>query len=147
MAKESQITTRLSKDGQTTKKKCACKALLVRNCELHPLMHTLPPKTLTQDGGEGQKGTECALKYEICSAILFFFLLPLIAEVVVPSGRPYCFRVELLLNGFILKKVSIAGSPSSRGISMTITSLIFRFRCRPPISTTFAPNRHCSSSR
>ena len=78
---------------------------------------------------------------------LFFFLLPLITKVVVPSGRPYCFRVELLLNGLIIKKVSIAGSPSSRGITMTITSLFFRFRCRPPKPTIFAPNRHCSSSR
>jgi hypothetical protein len=26
---------------------------------------------------------------------------------------------------------------------MTITSLILRFRCRPPIPTIFTPNRHC----
>ncbi len=26
---------------------------------------------------------------------------------------------------------------------MAITSLILRFRCRPPIPTVFTPNRHC----
>jgi hypothetical protein len=28
---------------------------------------------------------------------------------------------------------------------MTITSLILRFRCRPPITTVFTPNCHCPS--
>jgi hypothetical protein len=29
---------------------------------------------------------------------------------------------------------------------MTITSLILRFRCRPPIPTVFTPNCHCPFS-
>ena len=41
LANKSQITIRLAKNAQTTKKKCACKALRVRNCELHPLIHTI----------------------------------------------------------------------------------------------------------
>jgi hypothetical protein len=32
----------------------------VQKFALHPLMHTLPPKTLAQDGGEGQNWAECA---------------------------------------------------------------------------------------
>jgi hypothetical protein len=51
-----------------------------------------------------------------------------------------------LLNGVIIKKISIARSPSSRSITMTITSLILRFGCRPPIPTVLAPNRHCPFS-
>ncbi len=35
------------------------------NWGLHPLIHTSPLKTLAQDGGEGQNGAECALKYVI----------------------------------------------------------------------------------
>jgi hypothetical protein len=49
LAKESQITIKLPKDGQTTKLKYACKALLVRNWGLHPLIHTLLEFNLAQD--------------------------------------------------------------------------------------------------
>jgi hypothetical protein len=101
---------------------------------------------LTLDIVAGSEWQKCGLKYEICSVILFFFLLPLITPVVVPSRRPYCFGIEFLLNGFVIKKVSITRSPSPRGIAMTITSLILRFRCRPPIPTVLAPNCHCPFS-
>ena len=40
LSQESQITNRLPRNGQTTKKKYTCKTLLVRNCGLHPLIHT-----------------------------------------------------------------------------------------------------------
>jgi len=35
---------------------------------LHPLIHTSSPKTLAQDGGEGQNGAECGLKYVMWTA-------------------------------------------------------------------------------
>jgi hypothetical protein len=49
LVKESQIIIMLPKDGQTTKKKYACKTLLVRKCRLHPLIHTLLEFNLAQD--------------------------------------------------------------------------------------------------
>ncbi len=62
---ESQISLRLPKNGQTTKKKCACKALGVRNCGLHPLIHTFPYEDSAQNVGGAPERAECGLKYVI----------------------------------------------------------------------------------
>jgi hypothetical protein len=51
IAKESQITIKLPKDGQTTKLKYACKALLGRKWRLHPLIHTFPTRKLNTKCG------------------------------------------------------------------------------------------------
>ena len=39
----------------------------VTDCRLHPLIHTIPPRTLAQDGGPGREGAEFILKYVISS--------------------------------------------------------------------------------
>jgi hypothetical protein len=53
LAKGSHITIKLPKDGQTTKKKYACKMLLVRKCGLHPLIHTSAPSESSTKCGSG----------------------------------------------------------------------------------------------
>ena len=55
LAKGSHITIKLPKDGQTTKKKDACKMLLVRKCGLHPLIYTRLEFDLAQDVDYGQR--------------------------------------------------------------------------------------------
>jgi hypothetical protein len=74
---------------------------------------------------------------------LFLFSLPLTATVVIPGGRPYCFRIEPFLSGFALKNVRIAGSPGSRRIPMTIPGLVSGLGLGPPVNTRFTPDLHC----